>query len=487
MVVMEIRFPAGRYHATPWGRNVNEGVPEWPPSPFRLARALLDAAFRKYPDWPTERLEAVLEVVASPVRYRLPPVTTSHSRSYLSANEKTRSSKNLIIDAFVAVDRRESVLMAFDADPPREVVFDLRRLSGFLNYLGRSESWVSLDVLEDPDEDGFNCVPAEETSAGKGRALVDLACLRSKYDYQNLIRAIVPDGDEIPYTWIGAACLSTSELLRQGWSEPPALQRMKYSLPDKLVDGTPPPRAVVRPRREPTIARYQLTSKVLPLLTEALPIAERARAKLMGIHKRMQGGDPGRVSPLFSGKQPDGRPLKGHRHAFVMPRDEDGDGRIDHLVVYCSEGFGRDEVAALDSFGSMWQSGGRPDIRATLLSLSDEPQTPKATGFVSHTPFVTKRHYRKGRGPFLEWLRGEIERECVYHNLPRPTDLQWRRSTPGPGHRFRWLEFTRSRKGEMPLHGYGCRLTFPEPLRGPVALGSYCHFGLGQFTPAAED
>jgi CRISPR-associated protein Csb2 len=297
----------------------------------------------------------------------------------------------------------------------------------------------------------------------------------------------VPDGDEIPYTWIGATCLSTSELLRQGWSEPPALQRRKYSLPDGLMDGTPPPRLVVRPRREPKIARYQLTSKVLPLLTEALPIAERARAKLMGIHKRLQGGDPEKVSPLLSGKQPDGSPLKGHRHAFVMPRDEDGDGRIDHLVVYCPEGFGKGEVEALDSFGSMWQSGGKPDIRATLLSLSDEPQTPKAARFVSHTPFVTKRHYRKGRGPFLEWLRGEIERECGYHGLPGPTDVQWRRSTPGPGHRFRWLEFTRSRKGEMPLHGYGCRLTFPKPLRGPVALGSYCHFGLGQFIPAAED
>ncbi len=170
-----------------------------------------------------------------------------------------------------------------------------------------------------------------------------------------------------------------------------------------------------------------------------------------------------------------------------MPRDEDGDGRIDHLIVYCSEGFDKDEVAALDSLGSMWQSGGKPDIRTTLLSLTDEPETPGSTRFVSHTPFVTKRHYRKGRGTFLEWLRGEVERECSYHDLPEPAEVRWRKATPGPGHRFRWLEFTRSRKGEMPLHGYGCELVFPKRLRGPVALGSYCHFGLGQFTPAAED
>lgn len=32
MPVLEIFFLAERYHATAWGRNVNEGEPEWPPS-----------------------------------------------------------------------------------------------------------------------------------------------------------------------------------------------------------------------------------------------------------------------------------------------------------------------------------------------------------------------------------------------------------------------------------------------------------------------
>jgi len=30
-VTIKLNFPAGRYHATPWGRHVNEGVAEWPP------------------------------------------------------------------------------------------------------------------------------------------------------------------------------------------------------------------------------------------------------------------------------------------------------------------------------------------------------------------------------------------------------------------------------------------------------------------------
>ena len=32
-------------------------------------------------------------------------------------------------------------------------------------------------------------------------------------------------------------------------------------------------------------------------------------------------------------EKPDGKPLNGHRHAFFLPLDENGDGRIDHLLV----------------------------------------------------------------------------------------------------------------------------------------------------------
>ena len=49
MTTIELRFAANRFHATPWGRHVNEGVPEWPPSPYRLMRALYDAWKRKHP------------------------------------------------------------------------------------------------------------------------------------------------------------------------------------------------------------------------------------------------------------------------------------------------------------------------------------------------------------------------------------------------------------------------------------------------------
>jgi CRISPR-associated protein Csb2 len=65
MLVVELRFLTGRYHATPWGRNVNEGATEWPPSPYRLVRALIDIWKRKRPQWPVEKVEPLLAALAS--------------------------------------------------------------------------------------------------------------------------------------------------------------------------------------------------------------------------------------------------------------------------------------------------------------------------------------------------------------------------------------------------------------------------------------
>ena len=41
MLAIRFDFTANRYHATQWGRHVNEGVLEWPPSPWRILRAIV--------------------------------------------------------------------------------------------------------------------------------------------------------------------------------------------------------------------------------------------------------------------------------------------------------------------------------------------------------------------------------------------------------------------------------------------------------------
>jgi len=41
MLALSFTFPAGRYHATPWDRHVNEGAVAWPPEPWRILRGLI--------------------------------------------------------------------------------------------------------------------------------------------------------------------------------------------------------------------------------------------------------------------------------------------------------------------------------------------------------------------------------------------------------------------------------------------------------------
>src|SRR5215471_11786761 len=97
MTTIRLTFPAARYHATPWGRHVNEGIPEWPPSPYRLVRALYDAWKRKLADWDRNRVERVLAALSSSMpSYRLPPSRATHTRSYLSKNESDPQAKTLI-------------------------------------------------------------------------------------------------------------------------------------------------------------------------------------------------------------------------------------------------------------------------------------------------------------------------------------------------------------------------------------------------------
>ena len=476
MLVIELQFPAGRYHATPWGRNVNEGEVECPPSPYRLARALLDVWARRKPSWPEERMLPVLEALSAVHLSCLPPVSAAHTRSYLSSNERDPSKKQLVFDAFVALAHDEKVYMGFEYELASVSTQDLKALLDELNYFGRSESWVKAKVINEMSEVEWNCVPLSTDLPFIGGETVQVACLQSPDEYYKL--PYRPEG----LSWLQALCLTTKDLLEKGWSDPPALHWVDYV----RKENTLRPRAGKSPlsfKAGFRCAKYALSSKVLPRVQETVPFAERIRAHLMGIHRRIKNDDPNLVSSVFSGKGHDGKCLKGHRHAFYLPLDEDGDGRLDHLLVYAVDPFTSSELNALDLLRSVWQPDRRPDVRLVLISLSAEGPDKRSNRWVSATPFVTSRHYRKGRGTYNEWLTSEIFRECNFHGLPTPTKVEWIPHTLYTSQPIRWMEFIRNRKNRAPLRGYGCLLNFDKQVSRPFALGSGCHFGLGLFVP----
>lgn len=466
MLAIEMRFLAGRYHATPWGRHVNEGVTEWPPSPYRLIRALYDSWKRKAPDVAAERVEAVFRKLAGDApEFDLPAATASHTRSYLHQNTEDPSKKSLIFDGFVAVDPSQTLTIVW-----RDVVLDaegrgdLAALLAGVNYLGRSESWVSLRLLDEPDRVEVNCAPASERKDGDWEP-VTVACVKA----------------DSGAGWMAELTYSTTQLIKERRSEPPALRWVEYWRPANcFAAGTP--RRQVRGENVVESVLFALDSKVLPLAVDGVIFSERVRRKLMGIHQRLVGSAEG-VSWKFSGKDSEGRPKEGHRHAFFLPMDLNGDGRLDHMMVATPEGFDGLEQVALDELRSMWQEDGRPDVQFVPVRRGAWAEGMKAGRVLrSVTPFVPTRHYRKGRGDVREWIEGELRLELSRRGLPLPVGIEWREGAALSGNRWlRWFEFRRNRKGDTPQSGYGFRLEFAVPMAQPLVLGYGCHYGLGLF------
>lgn len=488
MVVVELRFITGRYHATPWGRNVNEGAVEWPPSPYRLARALVDVGKRKFSDWTDDRIEAVVRYLAGSPRISLPQASSGHTRSFLSSNREDSTNKQKIFDAFTTVVTNSTVYLGFECSLTPSEKDDLDTLLRNLDYLGRSESWVEGRLLEEEaaEEMVWNCLPSQdETNGFSKQETVQVACLYPLENYNALdqkpVSTIWHGKNKNVCSWFESLCMATEDLRQQGWSDPPVLMWSTYQRPKLGTYAASTKKTKLRSQFN--WARFELTSTVLPRIEETLPIAERVRSHLMGINKRLNGGNDEAVSTIFSGKEKDGHPLHGHSHAFYLPVDEDGDGWIDHLIVKTSDPFSDDEMLSLDRLRSIWQSKGKPDIQFTLVELSRTKGRTSSRKWVSTTPFVTKRHYRKGRGSFTEWLENEIKRECSFQRLPKPLTVNVIEKTVQSTQAMPWWAFTRNRKGREPMKGFGFTLEFEEDIKGPFALGALCHFGLGLFLP----
>lgn len=467
MIAIALRFPAHRFHATAWGRHVNEGVPEWPPSPYRLLRGLYDVWKRKHADIDEAQVENLFAALASePPRFALPGATASHTRNYLSANSEDPTDKSLIFDAFVVMEDGSACYMEWPSvQLETESTKILETLLSSLNYLGRSESWVEAEVCADVPS-GMR--RSERAQDGEKGPIVNVACPLSSAEYRGKAK------------WIDGFTYSTSDMVKERRSGPPILQMVPYT------GGAAGLVTHVQRRQTRTASKVQavllgLDSAVLPLMTATVEVSEQIRTRLMGIHKVVAGGRD-KVSPKFSGKSIDGIPLKEHPHAFILPLSN-GKHRIDRVLIYtrAPEGFSADEVQSILRVDELWQSDNKPSVRcvATWKGLADdEIVRPSVHEVISTTPFVTVRHTRRGRGSPEEFAKSDVLRECRNHGLQEPSVVAVAESEF-----FAWIEFRRNRREDPPRPGFGFRLVFEHPVRAPFSLGYGCHFGLGQFGP----
>jgi CRISPR-associated protein Csb2 len=212
VTTIELKFPAHRFHATPWGRHVNEGAVEWPPSPYRLMRALYDSWRRKHCEVPEAAMEELLRTLAVEApSYRLPLATASHTRSYLNSNTFDPTEKSLIFDAFVAMVPGASLFVTWrNVDLTATQSELLGSLLSGLNYLGRSESWVEARLHAGAVGEGISCEPLQESE--QSGDMVPVAC------------PIPADRYSEKRPWLDALTYSTADLLKDRRSLPPAMR-----------------------------------------------------------------------------------------------------------------------------------------------------------------------------------------------------------------------------------------------------------------------
>jgi CRISPR-associated protein Csb2 len=248
------------------------------------------------------------------------------------------------------------------------------------------------------------------------------------------------------------------------------------------------------------VAWFALFGKA-PRLTDGILLAERVHAALV----ELSDG-----SPIFTGCDEEKRPLSGHAHAYILPESNLALGRgkageITSLTVYAPAGFGSREIVALEDLKEVRGSGldlqltlsglGRPEnFGGTDPDRSESPLLAESRIWTSRTPFVPTRHPKATRagapkldpsGLQIGSPEHELLRLLSLGGFPEPEAVEPVSFTEIAGERIEWASFRRARSSgngrRAGSAGYGFRIEFAEPVRGPVALGYGAHFGMGGF------
>lgn len=466
-----ITFPWGRYHATPWGRHVNEGAVELPPSPWRLLRSLYAVWRTRLPHLSEAEVEPVLRALAVPPVFFVPSYTVAHTRHYYpdTAHRCGKPSTDRTVDAFAVFDRDASLGIQWTVDLPPHQREILGQLAKALPYFGRADSlceaslvdtwqpgpydtWVPLDVADDIPRDA------------------------------DITTVLAPD---VPLV-VDTLTARPVEVRRAGLLFPPGTRLLGYQRTSTAARVTPRPRAE---NRTVTGVRFAVMQAGPPAATDALIYTDLLRqAALSALGRRRGRRSHDQHGPcLLAGKTATDTALASqHGHAHYLPLF--ADGRLSDLVVWTPNGLPEHELAALTDV--TWLSSKSPDRRLTLRvagigainDIAPEVCEP-ARVWRSIMPYTPSRHDKSGKNG-QDFLAADIGRELGYRDFPAAAVevlpdswVEYRRYRPTARLRHN------TRQGQSNRPSAFVKLTFADQVRGPIALGHLSHFGLGLFQP----
>ena len=548
MFGLAFRFPAGRYHATPWGRNVNEADVAWPPEPWRVLRALVACYWRKGDRmrWTEDDLAQLVDILAEdlPV-YCLPEgAVHAHTRHYMPIRKGKSESKTLVFDAFLHLPDGAEVQIVWESVKLDGSLLELAKdLACAIGYLGRAESWTECRVISEAEAKP-NCGPAELEFVGESVSVLaprspksyrlerarlvnhesariqasskkplTRSALQSKVD--SSFRTQAKGGvDTLPERLLDALNVDTADLQNRKWDRPPAAYEVVYARDPKTNPGVLS-RSVRGFRKAktmsapPKVARYLLAGRPRPRIEDAVKIGEVMRAAAMSKFGWEADEQTGRRIPRapwqITGRREGGGPVRDpvHPHAFWLPEDADDDGWIDHVVVFVADGMNAEIRSRLDRITRIWitsrtgtkAEGDNPRIDEWRLALEgfghpeDFDGSSRLLGasrrWRSVTPFLASGHLKKGG------YAGEVVRLLQRRGIGcEGVAVTEREDVKVGGTPKRALNFhrfrSRGRERQHDTSGALLEIEFPRTVRGPLALGYASHFGLGMFRAVSE-
>lgn len=508
-VILEQRFPLGRFHATRWRQSIFEdSYGEWPPSPWRLLRTLAARWIqysRETGDEDVNKRDALLKGLATiPPSFYIPEFSwrpdTTLRQYHRTALEWTAKGKkdpaykkpmsSLVYDRFHVLPPTKAVLWFWETlNLPDDLHTLLDELSRRITYFGRAESYCRFQLCRDSlSERVPNCILTHERTHSGNPVLVAAPDVELKID--SLLAAT--DSKDVA-----------------GMTAPPSAAWYFAQLPDRpTVTRTPQPHR--HSRNDVQAIQFAVGGRVYPPIQSWVRVTSWFRGRVLKSIAKQLGAKHFAELPanerqrfsLMSGKDIHGNRLTGHGHSyFAFCPDEFG--YPTRLICYRKEPFLDEEIEAMFSACShplAWQNDydsgsadGEWQIRMVPLPLP----TPLPRGFgkegftqwISATPFVPQgRRHRFRKNGLLrpaetpEALAEKLLRQNGFPQCQVETensDAQWINvHESARERRERKLQTTRNVR-----KGFRLRLSFAEPVQGPICIGHSAHYGLGLFLP----
>jgi CRISPR-associated protein Csb2 len=445
VLAIEVSLLRGGYFA-----NNEEGGPEYPPPVYRLFAACLEVCETRGWETHLETLR-VLETLGDPVIHTGHPFpdgprnTHNQCARYVSIAPKEDwnfDPKDKIIWSATYVTEPRVVYCWPSAFLTPQDYQNLTEIVREVHHLGRGESLVSVSLVETWDPSGLTLRYVPDPLVGRlmfktiRSGLLD--SLKSSYEqgeYFNL-------APRVRYSQV-----TQHTALSAFWDEViPFKVRTRLSVSDTL-----PFLEAVR-------------SRILSFNEEGIPTP----AVFHG-HGWTEGPSHTALIPLANVGFPhsDGE-IKGF--AVCLPKQTSEGNKMDirhALNVLLSKGFyyrGEHLQVELPT---------RP-----IQALQEDRWCAPSEKWVSVTPVVLPKIPKRNKLS----LERIVEEMCAHSGLPTPTSVEYGTPNFMTGVPFS-KNFRVRRKGSNPLHWGHMRLSFAQPVQGPVLLGSLRHFGLGLFSP----